>query len=312
MRIWHNKHEKRVFFKYFLITVFCFLATALINFGLIVKSLKPVNIVLPFIVGSVVGALLGYNALLRARLTKSNNTKTKFLSRMNHELRTPMNAILGFAELLQDEENLSKSQKDSVNRIVGAGKHTLDLINELLDFASVETGKVKLDIESLNVVATINECLHLTQPLADKNDITVCHEDTNAVRARVLGDELRFKQAMINLISNAIKYNQIGGTVVINYILNPNSLRIMVTDSGKGIDGAKLPYLFEPFNRLGMENTNIEGTGIGLSITKQLVELMNGKIGCGGNDKNGTTFWLELPLDQEAGNQRLSHAQDRP
>lgn len=305
MRIWHDNHEKRVFFKYLSVTLFCFIATALINFGLIVKNLKPVNIILPFIIGSAVGTLLGYNALLRARLTKSNNTKTKFLSRMNHELRTPMNAILGFAELLHDEGNLSKNQKDSVDRIVGAGKHTLNLINELLDFASVETGKIKLDIESLNVVLTIDECIHLTESVADKAGVTIHHNDENARETRVLGDELRFKQVMINLISNGIKYNRQGGTVTINYSLRPNCLRIAVTDTGKGIDSALLPYLFEPFNRLGAENTKVEGTGIGLSIAKQLVELMNGRIGFESAGKKGATFWLELPYDRETGDRTI-------
>lgn len=228
--------------------------------------------------------------------TRANRAKSEFLSSMSHELRTPMNAVLGFAQLLELDE-LSEDQTDSVQHILTAGHHLMDLINEVLDLAKIESDKLQLNLEAVDLGELIQNCLSLVQPLAIKNQVTLIDETCKDCHGAVIADKLRFKQVLLNLISNAIKYNRIGGTVSISCrVINPQLLRINVTDTGKGLSEQQIAKLFQPFERLSAKNSNIEGTGIGLVISKKLIEAMHGTIGVESEVRKGSCFWVEIPI----------------
>jgi len=227
----------------------------------------------------------------------ANKAKSEFLSHMSHELRTPLNAILGFAQLLEidDEPALSEEQQESVGYIMTGGKHLLSLINDVLDLAKIDAGKVELDIKAIDLKSLIEECVALVETLATAREIKIHLK--NIPKVSVLADYLRLKQVLLNLASNAIKYNRHGGSLTIDCQSNDNhKLSIAVTDTGTGIPEEKRAAVFQPFDRLGSENSDIEGTGIGLTITKQLIEAMNGCIDFKSTLGTGTTFWIEIPL----------------
>ncbi len=235
----------------------------------------------------------------------ANLAKSQFLSSMSHELRTPMNAILGFSQLLQMESNhLSGSQVEAVDEIHKAGKHLLELINEVLDLSQVESGETDLSIKSVQVCDVINDSLQLIAPLAKRQEIHIVlsangREITvgqlTQLTGSVLADQTRFKQVLLNLLSNAIKYNCTNGTVTIDYkVLDKDITRISISDTGSGLSPEQQRQLFKPFCRLGAENTATEGTGIGLVITKKIIELMGGSIGVKSQIGKGSTFWVDL------------------
>ncbi len=230
---------------------------------------------------------------------KANLAKSEFLSRMSHELRTPLNAILGFAQILQLDD-LDSEQEDSVNRILKAGKHLLALINEVLEISRIESGGVALSIESVSMKEAVDDVLRLAQPLASEFDVSlVCHECFSGDYI-VSGDLQRINQVLLNLISNAIKYNRPKGTVTISCEEQQDRrLRVFVQDTGEGIEEELLDRLFVPFDRLGAEQSSIEGSGIGLALTKQLLKIMGGTIGVESTLGEGTTFWFELPISEE-------------
>ena len=235
----------------------------------------------------------------KERADAANRAKSEFLSRMSHELRTPMNAILGFSQVLQadPEEPLSPKQSAEVQEILNSGRHLLELINEVLDLAGVESGKVTLSIEVVDPGAIIESCMILAEPMAADRSIELVNGAAGAELARVSADETRFRQVLLNLVSNAVKYNREGGVVTIDANETEDGMaRVSVTDTGPGIAVEKQDQLFEPFNRLGVKDSKIEGTGIGLTITKQLVELMGGRIGFESSLGKGSVFWIELPL----------------
>ena len=233
---------------------------------------------------------------------KANRAKSQFLSSMSHELRTPLNGILGFAQLLEysPKSPLTDKQADYVGMILKAGNHLLGLINEVLDLSKIESGNLTLSIESVSPKAAFKDCIALIEPLAEKRGITIIDnisgkKDDPHVRA----DLVRLKQILVNLTSNAIKYNRNGGSVTLDCSCDTpchGAIRFSVTDTGAGIPEDKLSDLFEPFNRLGQETGEIEGSGIGLTITKTLIELMNGRIGVESEVDRGSTFWFELPI----------------
>lgn len=225
----------------------------------------------------------------------ASRAKTEFLSSMSHEMRTPMNAILGFSQYLQMEA-LTDDQKMGVDEIYKAGMHLLALIDEVLNLAKIEAGKLHLSLEPVELAPLVAECLPLVNSLAAKKGIRINYRglDGRVVRA----DRVRLKQVLLNLLSNAIKYNREGGSVDLTVgARDAESLQIRVKDSGRGIPAARLHELFQPFQRLGAENGPIEGTGIGLTITRRIVELMGGTVDVESQEGVGSTFWIELPLD---------------
>jgi PAS domain S-box-containing protein len=223
---------------------------------------------------------------------QANRAKDEFLSRMSHELRTPLNAILGFGQLLQTSP-LAPADAESVEQILKGGRHLLDLINEVLDIARIESRTLSLSIEPVSVHEVIREAVGLVLPLAAKRGIAV-HTSGSDPASFVLADRQRLKQAMLNLLANAVKYNHEGGSATVSVDRMADSITIRVSDTGPGIRSEDQERLFSPFDRLGAERTGIEGTGLGLALTKALVEGMGGSIGVESEMGTGSTFWLAL------------------
>lgn len=232
-----------------------------------------------------------------AAAEKANRAKTDFLSNMSHELRTPLNAILGFAQLMESgAPPPSPSQKRNLDQILKAGWYLLDLINEILDLALIESGKMTLSAEPVSLAEVMLECRAMIEPQAQKRGLAMTFPRFE-IPYFVKADRTRVKQVLINLLFNAIKYNKPGGTVAVESALAPlDSIRISVRDSGAGLAPEQLAQLFQPFNRLGKEAGAEEGTGIGLVVTKKLVELMGGAIGVESTVGSGSVFWIEMKL----------------
>jgi PAS domain S-box-containing protein len=228
----------------------------------------------------------------------ANLAKSAFLSSMSHELRTPLNAILGFAQLLEAGKPApTAAQNIRLQQITKAGWYLLELINQILDLAVIESGQLSLSLEPVALIEVIRECQAMTEPQAQQRGIQISYLPFDPTWY-ASADRTRIKQALINLLSNAIKYNRENGTIEVTCTLNiPDRIRISVKDSGAGLPPHKLVQLFHPFNRLGQENGAEEGTGIGLVVTKQLVELMGGAVGVQSTVGVGSEFWIELSRD---------------
>ncbi len=235
---------------------------------------------------------------LKENAERSNNAKSKFLSQMSHELRTPLNAILGFCQVLEADrkDHLSTKQRSNLNYIKKAGTHLLSLINEILDLSRIESGKMTVSLEPVEIFSIMEEALSGIAPMAEQYEMALKNKITKIPKVFIIADRTRFKQVLLNLISNAIKYNRKNGRVTISgFIEKDEKYSITVADTGFGIPKEKMDKLFEPFNRLGAEGSEIEGTGIGLTICKQLIELMNGLISVK-SDNQGSSFTISLPL----------------
>ena len=226
---------------------------------------------------------------------KANLAKSDFLSSMSHELRSPLNAILGFAQLMESgSPPPTPSQSASIERILQGGWYLLELINEILDLAVIESGRLSLSLEAVSLAEVMLDCQAMIEPQAQKRGIQMTFPQFDNLWF-VQADRTRVKQVLINLLSNAIKYNQAGGTVVVACSASTQErICIRVTDTGAGLPADKLAQLFQPFNRLGQEASAEEGTGIGLVVTKRLVELMGGVIGVESTVGVGSAFWIEL------------------
>ena len=231
----------------------------------------------------------------KAIAEKANLAKSEFLSSMSHELRTPLNAVLGFAQLMaSDTPPPSAAQTQSIDQILKGGWYLLRLINEILDLAMIESGKVTMSQESMSLTDVLQDCQAMIEPQAQKRGIQMTFPQLDNLFF-VHADRTRVKQVMINLLSNAIKYNRVGGAVIVECEMHAeNRVRVCVKDTGTGLTADQLAQLFQPFNRLGQETSAEEGTGIGLVVTKQLVELMGGRIGVESKVGIGSTFWVEL------------------
>jgi PAS domain S-box-containing protein len=226
---------------------------------------------------------------------RANRAKSEFLSRMSHELRTPLNAILGFGQLLE-RQNPTPTQRTRVQHVINAGRHLLGLINEVLDISRIEVGQMQLSLEPVCVAEAIQETLGLMRPLAGERCIQLIADVDLDATVHVLADRQRFKQVLLNLLTNGVKYTPVAGSVTVSCAANgSDKLRIHVADTGPGIAKEKLVRLFTPFDRLGAEQSNVEGTGLGLALSQRLMHAMGGAIGVENSGSYGSTFWVELP-----------------
>jgi CheY-like chemotaxis protein len=230
----------------------------------------------------------------RAAADSANLAKSQFLSRMSHELRTPLNAVLGFAQLLELREQ-SPDDRDAVEHILRGGNHLLALINEVLDLSRIEAGDMTLSPEPVHVADVVDEAIGLVRPLAAGRSVTLTVDHQRPCPHHVLADRQRLKQVLLNLLSNAVKYNRFGGTVVVGCVEVGDRVRLQVTDTGPGISADDVGRLFVPFERLGAAATEVEGTGIGLALSRRLAEAMGGTLDVDSVAGEGSTFWIELP-----------------
>lgn len=240
--------------------------------------------------------------IYREILTAQNLVRARILTNMSHELRTPMNAILGFAQMLKfnTRETLTPKQKSAVNHILKGGNHLLELIDQVLELNKIEAGKLAINMVNTPARAVINESLFLIRTRAEDEGIEIIDRTKDENLPFLWTDNTRLTQVLLNLLSNAVKYNRKGGTVTITQqLLSEQMLRISVTDTGEGIPVEKQGDLFKLFERLGREVSDIEGTGIGLTIAKQIMELMGGQIGFESALGRGSTFWIDIPIGSD-------------
>ncbi len=245
---------------------------------------------------------------------KANHAKSDFLSSMSHELRTPLNSILGFTQLLQLDPStpLSDGQKDSTNQVIKSGQHLLDLIDQVLELAQIEAGNLDVSLEPVPMCNLVDECIDMVTSMAGKRAITI-NVENDCPDVNAMGDRTRIRQVILNLLSNAVKYNNQGGSISIAARIDTNdagdkNIHMEVSDTGPGIAKEKQSGIFEPFNRLGHEASEIEGTGIGLVITRELLRMMGGDMGFESEVGKGSTFWIEIPLAKEQANETESES----
>lgn len=242
----------------------------------------------------------------------ANNAKSEFLSCMSHELRTPLNVILGFAQLIEMDPSMQQTGDENyAGEIIGAGEHLLDLINEVLDLSKIEAGKIQLEVEDLDITIVVDDCLSIIKPLADKREINIKIDEKPGCIS-IAGDKMRLKQVMLNLLSNAVKYNSENGMIDIAYEINDDVISVSISDTGIGMSQSDMTNLFQPFNRLGAENSSVEGTGIGLVVTKKLIELMGGELRVSSEKEKGSCFTVifnhtKLNKDKENSSSRQNN-----
>jgi len=266
------------------------------------KNIIWIFIIMGLIVVFSLTMLLIYTRLLAAQQRKRmdveriNAMKTEFLSTISHELRTPLNAIIGFSQLLEMnlDDTLTPQQKSNVNEINIAGNHLLHLVNEILDLSAIDSGNINLNMQATNLCDALGEAISLSSTMAEKHHVSINNQTQTSAICSVNADPVRLRQVLLNILSNAIKYNVEGGSVTISIEADDMKFRIRIKDTGIGISKQNIEKLFQPFERLG-QPTEIEGAGIGLMVTKELVESMNGHIDVNSKPNKGTTFWIELP-----------------
>jgi two-component system, sensor histidine kinase len=228
----------------------------------------------------------------KERSEKANRAKLELISQMSHELRTPLNGILGFAQLLEMDDSLNSQQQEFVQAILNGARHLLNLVNEMLDIARIETGEIQLAYDVIKLDSVIDESVRLIQPLAGKRNIKIVNQ-TKLDEYYVYTDSTRFRQILLNLLDNAVKYNRDNGTVMITSGSEGGNICIHIKDNGIGIPKKEYEKIFEPFYRI--KGTEVDGTGMGLALVKQLIQLMGGTIGVESELGAGSDFWFSLP-----------------
>ncbi len=236
---------------------------------------------------------------------QASQAKSQFLSSMSHELRTPLNAILGFTQLFELDSNLTREQRQNIKEVKSAGKHLLELVGDVLDLAKIEAGHVEIRLENVLPSRVINECAALLKGQFEKRELDVSIVLNDLHEQAISADAVRLKQVLLNLIGNAAKYNKVAGRISITAQLRDEFMEISVEDTGPGIPLNLQSQLFQPFNRLGADSSGIEGTGVGLVITKQLVEQMGGSIGFSSEENVGSRFWVSFPLAEASSEQHI-------
>jgi signal transduction histidine kinase len=262
-------------------------------------------------------ALRGYRdsnrQLVQARgeAEQANRAKNEFLSRTSHELRTPLNAILGFGQLLEMDE-LPEHQQASVEDILSAGRHLLKLIDEVLDISRIEAGRLALSMEPVMVGDVADRAMSVMRPLAEERGISLNVEMGATRPLHVIADRQRLHQVLLNLISNAVKYNSPRGSVTLVCVHAGDRVHFEVVDTGPGIPEDKLERLFSPFDRLGAEESQVEGTGLGLTLSKSLCEVMNGSLQVKSVEGTGSRFWVDLALAESPAGAEAPELADEP
>jgi len=223
----------------------------------------------------------------------SNQAKSIFVSSMSHELRTPLNAILGFSQLIEMDAQ-DEITKESSQEIIKAGSHLSYLIDEVLNLSKIELGVVEFSSENVSVDKLLQDTLALMKSLAEKNSVEIINNVNTSLNIKV--DKMRFKQVLINILSNAILYNRVNGKVIVDFSVERNALVLSITDTGEGLTDAQRIKIFQPFDRAGLEGSNIQGAGLGLSVSKKLIELMKGAIAVESTVGKGSCFTIKVPL----------------
>ena len=229
----------------------------------------------------------------------ASKAKTEFLSRMSHELRTPMNAVLGFSQLMQMDKSIDDKHLYHVDEIVTAGTHLLKLINELLDLSTIESGAIEMDFDDIVISGVVKQMLSLISPIAGQHNVSIECANDESTDVYVRADAEHLGEVLLNLLSNAVKYNQTDGKVWLSCDKDADYFYLHVHDSGVGLNAEQIDVIFEPFNRAGAETGSIPGTGIGLSISKKLMMLMNGDITVESQPCIGTRFTIKIPLSKK-------------